>query len=491
MPPRPPTYELTGALLVRGVALVYLIAALSLWPQLDGLIGPDGLLPLTYLLSQGRVLAQDYALTGIPTLDRLALYPTLAWFLPWETAGSWLAGLTAAAALAALAGLRPGPALAVAWVGWLSLVVAGQTFLAFQWDALLLEVGFATLLIARWGNVQTAAPVEGIWLLRWILFRLVFFSGVVKLTSGDPTWRDGTAMSFHYLTQPLPNALGWWAWQLPGWWHRVETFVMFIIELPVALLILGPRRFRPAVLAAVAGLMLTLAATGSYGWFQVLSLVLCLSLLDDDHWRRLRPAWKPRRAPAPPPWSRRAVQATAGVLFAVSLLGLPPRYAGVDLPAPLNTVRAAAARARVVSHYGLFARMTTERPIPALEVRWGDGEWTELTWAWQTSDVHAGPAQVAPHMPRLDWMLWFAGLSDCRDHQWARNLLRRVVAGSAPVGDLIGDLRLAGTPPDQARFTLYRWTFTASGSPEAAAGQWWTRTAVSQYCATVTREAAK
>jgi hypothetical protein len=245
------------------------------------------------------------------------------------------------------------------------------------------------------------------------------------------------------------------------------------------------------VLAAVAGLMLTLAATGSYGWFQVLSLVLCLSLLDDDHWRRLRPAWKPRRAPAPPPWSRRAVQATAGALFAVSLLGLPPRYAGVDLPAPLNTVRAAAARARVVSHYGLFARMTTERPIPALEVRWGDGEWTELTWAWQTSDVHAGPAQVAPHMPRLDWMLWFAGLSDCRDHQWARNLLRRVVAGSAPVGDLIGDLRLAGTPPDQARFTLYRWTFTASGSPEAAAGQWWTRTAVSQYCATVTREAAK
>ena len=55
---------------------------------------------------------------------------------------------------------------------YLSLSSAGQDFLSFQWDALLLEAGFLAIFLGRARIVA--------WLFRWLAFRLFFLSGAVK-----------------------------------------------------------------------------------------------------------------------------------------------------------------------------------------------------------------------------------------------------------------------------------------------------------------------
>lgn len=487
MAKRPPTRELARQVFLRALGAVFVIAFVSLGVQVDGLIGPEGILPSGPYLSSIASASARSPLTGYAWIDQLWRAPTLAWWLPDAWAGPILCWTGALAALGVVAGRRQGPLLVFCYATYASLGTIGQTFLGFQWDTLLCEVGLAASLVAPWRAVPVAAPDEAWWLLRWILFRLMFFAGVVKLTSGDVSWWDGTALGYHYETQPLPNPLSWYADALPMAWHRVETLITFVIELLIAPLILGPRRFRALAFGATAGLMSLLFFTGNYGFFQLLTIALSFVLLDDDHWRRVAPGVKPPKRPVATPAVTWAVRVAAGTLFLGSLTGIPARYLHQAVPEPLETMRQVLARTRAVNHYGLFARMTRTRPLPALEARWGDGAWTELTWRWQTSDPLARPGVVAPHMPRLDWQLWFAGLGSCEKNPWADSLLHRLVQGSAPVTGLVGDMRLQGRAPDEVRLVLYEWRFVEPGSPEAASGAWWTRELKGVYCPAVRR----
>lgn len=484
--PKTPTHELTRTAFLRALAGVYLIAFVSLWVQVDGLIGPDGITPVAGLLRQ--IGARAPSITGLALLDRLWAAPTLAWWLPEAWAGWLLCLAGAGCAVAALIAARQGPWLLGCFVAYLSLGTICQPWLGFQWDTLLCEVGFASLLLARWRAAPAAAVPAAVWLQRWILFRLMFFAGVVKLTSGDTAWWDGTALGYHYETQPLPNPISRFAHQLPMAWHRVETLVTFVVELVLVWLIIGPPRARAAAFGATAGLMVLLMFTGNYGFFQLLTLALALALLDDDHWRRALPAaWtKVKRSPPASAATTRAVQAGAAMLVLASLIGMPPRYLNTPVPGPLESARAALSRWRIVNHYGLFARMTRTRPIPVLEARWGDGEWTELTWRWQTSDPLGAPPIVAPHMPRLDWQLWFAGLSTCDRQPWLRSLMQGVLDGDRPVTALIGDMRLEGQPPDSVRLIRYVYRFAEAPADPAA---WWTRQAQDELCPAMSRAA--
>ncbi len=104
--------------------------------------------------------------------------------------------------------LLPRLSLLLLYVLYLSLLYGGQNFMTYQWDTFLLEAGFLALLLSF-------ARTPGIWLLRWLLFRFMFMSGVVKLLSGDPNWWNLSALSYHFLTQPLPTPLAWYAAHLP------------------------------------------------------------------------------------------------------------------------------------------------------------------------------------------------------------------------------------------------------------------------------------
>ncbi|XP_075875490.1 lipase maturation factor 2a isoform X2 [Nelusetta ayraudi] len=268
------------------MAVIYLAAFVSLYVQIPGLYGNEGLLPARWQLRY----------SGKPLWDQLLSSPSLLWLGPWlgldtHTSMELLCLLGALLSLGAVLvdALRDSVVFFCLWSLYLSLYQVGQVFLYFQWDNLLLETGFLCILVApltavrgSWG-VREHDPVT-FWLVRWLLFRLMFASGVVKLTSRCPTWWGLTALTYHYETQCIPTPLAWFAHQLPVWWQKLSVVGAFVIEIMVPPLFFSPfRRLRLGAFYMQVLLQVFIILTGNYNFFNLLTLALCLSLLDDQH----------------------------------------------------------------------------------------------------------------------------------------------------------------------------------------------------------------
>ncbi|KAM8891710.1 lipase maturation factor 2a [Spinachia spinachia] len=268
------------------MAVVYLAAFVSLYAQIPGLYGNDGLLPARWKLRY----------SGKSVGELLLSSPTLLWLGPQlgvdtHTAMELLCLVGAALSLAAvlLESLRDSVVFFCLWLLYLSMVQVGQVFLYFQWDSLLLEAGFLCILVAPLTLIRGSRGVREhdrvtFWLLRWLLFRLMFASGVVKLTSRCPTWWGLTALTYHYETQCIPTQLAWYAHQLPVWWQKLSVVGAFVIEIAAPLLFFSPlRRLRLGSFYLQVLLQVLIILTGNYNFFNLLTLALCLSLLDDQH----------------------------------------------------------------------------------------------------------------------------------------------------------------------------------------------------------------
>ena len=406
------THIAVRRLFLRILAVVYLLAFGSLAVQMEGLVGSGGILPVGALL--------DWAGSRYGP-ERYWLLPTLCWL---SSGDGLLRGLCwGGAFLSVLLFLELAPVLVLLllWAFYLSLVTAGQIFLGYQWDGLLLEVGLLAMLIAPSGLRPRQAgagrvPGHALWLLRWLLFRLMFSSGVVKLRSGDEAWRGLTALRFHYETQPLPTPLAWYAHQLPGWFHSLSTVVMFSAELLAPLLIFAPRRLRLGACAAMAGLQVLIAATGNYGFFNLLTLALCVLLLDDQalpsRWRGRGEAASPERTRLS--WRGASSAALAAALFLLSAIVFSGTL-GLRIPWPRPILQAldVADSFRSINGYGLFAVMTTSRPEIVVE-----GSADGLTWLPVRVQVEARRAGVGRP---VSWPRTSRGWTGrCGSRPWAR-----------------------------------------------------------------------
>ncbi|MFI5314735.1 MAG: lipase maturation factor family protein [Myxococcota bacterium] len=463
--------ERVAALFARGLGAVYACAFASLWVQIDGLIGARGVTPAADLVALARDQLGAAAPLQLPTLF-LATGAS-----DWSLHADCALGLAAGIALAL--GRAQRSAAFAAWIAYLSLCAVGNVFLSFQWDALLLEAGFAALF------ALSAEPRLGVWLARALLFKLMFSSGAVKLLSGDSTWRDGSALAYHYWTQPLPLVTSVFAADLPPALQRASTFLTLAVELGAPWAMLGPRRVRLAGAAVLAALQLAIAATGNYGFFNLLTLVLCACLLDDAALARyawLRLASRSARWHAP-------LRAAALVLAAASLVSALTRLTPRDLPAPLVSLVVPFEELRLVSSYGLFAVMTTARPEIEVEGSADGVEWRTYDFRWKAGALDRPPRFAGPHMPRLDWQMWFAALGHCEREVWFQRLLQRLLEGSPPVTRLLASDPFPDGPPRYLRTTLWQYRF-ASGE-ERRAGAWWTRTPDGAYCPTVTLRAGR
>ncbi len=466
---------------LRGLGFIFCLAFASLLPQLAGLLGPEGLTPATQWLDYGR-----QALGGGERFVRL---PTLLWLTGASTAalrGMALAGLACGVLL--LVDVAPRYALIGAWAAYLSLTTVGDVFLSFQWDVLLLETALVSLPLAPghlWPPREAAEPRRGaVLLVRFLLFRLMVMSGVVKLASGDATWRDFTALEYHYWTQPLPNVLAYFAHQLPAGLQRAGTVAMFLIELGVPFLLFGPRRARLIAAALLALLQVGILTTGSYGFFNLLTLVLCLAALDDGVLRLRRP----RVAEGPPSIRRWGTVAFAVFATAYAVLALSQdvrRLLGWRPPAPVAAVLDAVGPFRSLSTYGLFAVMTTRREELLIEGSDDGRTWSEYLLHWRPGPVDERPRAPAPHMPRLDWQLWFAALSSCRDNPWLLNLQHKLLRGEPGVRGFFRDGSLPEAPPRYVRTRRFDYRFTDL-STWRASGDWWTRRELGPYCPPLT-----
>jgi hypothetical protein len=305
--------------------------------------------------------------------------------------------------------------------------------------------------------------------LQWLLFRLHAESGAAKLLLGDPTWRDLTAMAAYYETAPLPTWIGWWAHQMPLWAHRATSALTLVVELVVPFGIWGPRLVRRLAVVVMVALQIGVILTANYGFFNYLTLVLCLWALDDQDLGA---------APAPPrvvrPW---VTVAMAIVAIACVLLSLVPFLRLVPPLRPLATAVAPLARelddVRSFNAYHLFASMTQVRDEITIEGSDDGIMWKEYAFRWKPGPVDRAPAFVAPHQPRVDFQAWFLPLG--HDARWFDTLLQHLLHDPAAVASLWAVDPFDGRAPRMVRVAIYRYRFTDRATRDAT-GAWWTRT---------------
>ena len=466
-------------LFLRGLGCIYLIAFLSLWVQIHGLVGSNGILPAEQYVAAVR---QQIGTEGY------YLVPTLFWLNPSDACLNFLCAGGILLSLVLIAGFIPPLTLVGLWMFYLSLVSVGQVFLSFQWDVLLLEAGFLAIFFAplqiRERFTRASQPsVAFLWLLRWLLFRLMFASGFVKLVS-DEVWRNLTALNFHYETQPLPTWVGWYAHQLPEWFQKASLIGMFAVELIGPCLIFAPRRLRTAGCIGLVGLQVLIILTGNYCFFNLLTIALCLLLIDDVTWKYLLPKrFMPTihlvERPHPRYNNRRiGVAVLATLLFLISgirfggQLFREIRFPDVAWIAPF----------RSVNTYGLFADMTESRPEIIVEGSNDRITWETYQFRWKPGDLTAAPKWVAPHQPRLDWQMWFAALQGSYQRvPWFLNFMGALLQDKSEVLQLLADNPFPDKPPRYIRATLYEYRFTDLATKRSE-GTWWHREWKRMYC---------
>jgi hypothetical protein len=529
--------ERSGCLLARWlflrlIGIIYLVAFVSLWTQIDGLVGHDGILPVPeHLKAASEQLG----------VERYWWLPTFCWLTRSDAFLNFQCAAGVVFSLFLVLGVAPVLDLALLWAVYLSLSTICGDFLSFQWDTLLLETGFLAIFLAprQWlpkFSLGPAPSVTVLWLCRWLLFRLMFMSGAVKLLSRDATWWDLTALTFHYETQPMPTWIGWYAHQLPVWFQKISVAIMFGIELAGPFLILCGRRSRQVACGAFVLLMLLISLTGNYCFFNLLTVALCVLLLDDPFLLRLLPgsvaAFVRSRlhssaGPSAPPYSSAAqptnTRATppetgirpsdtpvtflfrkrseVGLWAAIRTFGLfllavfillvsgsetAARLFGArSLWQPMPGLLRWVSPLRTINSYGLFAVMTTTRPEIVVEGSNDGLTWLPYDFKWKPGDPKRRPAFVAPHQPRLDWQMWFAALGDYRGNPWFVNFLVRLAQGSPKVLALLERNPFPEKPPRYLRAVLYEYHFSDFATRHTT-GNWWRRERKGLYCPEIT-----
>ncbi|MBN3296823.1 LMF2 factor, partial [Amia calva] len=531
--------QLPRRLFLWSMSVIYMFAFASLYIQIPGLYGNEGILPARWLMRY----------TGKPMLEQLKDSPTLLWLGPMlglDTQQGMelicLLGTLLAFGAMVLEPMRDSLIFFCLWALYLSLYQVGQVFLYFQWDSLLLEVGFLTILVAplnlfRWK--QGLKHHDGItfWLLRWLLFRLMFASGVVKLTSRCPTWWGLTALTYHYETQCIPTPLAWYAHQAPVWFQKLSVVGTYVIEIAVPFLFFLPiRSMRILSFYLQVLLQICILLTGNYNFFNLLTIALCFSLLDDEHIHVWHGQCKKKKSKSftyhefnqwlkmitgPTIWIgvlsltweivtamfkcacvrgffwklwstvQWAIFASAAAgMFAISLV--PYTFIEYDANSKIwpgiKRVYDDVDRFQLVNSYGLFRRMTGVggRPEVVLEGSFDKETWTEIEFMYKPGNVSGPPPVVAPHQPRLDWQMWFAALGPQAHSPWFTGLVHRLLQGKKDVISLIqtdeSQYPFSQNPPVFIRAQLYKYWFIDDVSQTK---QWWRRQFIEEFYPTV------
>ena len=493
---RPPTYFWAQRWFLRALGLIYLIAFVSLWVQVEGLVGSDGVSPVN------QFLPAVYERFG---RSAYSLLPTLCWFNSSNGFLHFLCSGGVVLSLLLIVGIAPALSLVALFVFYLSLILAGQTFLSFQWGILLLETGFLSIFLAPWriwprelfwwpgaAIPATAVSRPALFLLKFLLFKLMLMSGVVKLTSGDNSWWNLTALDYHYWSQPLPTVFGWWADKSPEWFKHFSVAFCLVVESIVPFFICAPRRLRLIAAGLMIFLQFVIALTGNYCFFNLLTIALCLLLIDDAVvaslcrgalLRRIRSTATQRRAYNG--LSRYAAIAVIIVTLPINAWLIFTAFKpDTEWPRLLAVAYGRVETFRIVNGYGLFRVMTKGRDEIVIEGSADGFDWLPYEFKWKPGDVMRAPGWCAPHQPRLDWQMWFAALGTPRENPWLGGLIVQLLQGSPDVSRLLAKNPFPREPPRYIRAMFYRYRFTTLREHRQT-GAWWKRQELREYLPTM------
>lgn len=456
-------YWLTRLLLERSIAAICLVAFLCALNQFKPLLGERGLLPVPLFVRQVPFRAS----------------PSLFYLFPRDvafTAAAW-AGIVLSVLILTGIATRSTWSSVVAWaliyLLYLSFVNVGQTFYGFGWESILLEACFFAIFLGGSRCLPQAIPI---WLFRWLLFRIMFGAGLIKLR-GDSCWRDLTCLDYFYETQPMPNPLSWYLHWGPQWLNKGGVLFNHFAELIVPFFY-----FLPQPVAGIAGLItiafqLSIIVSGNLSWLNWLTLILAFSTLDTKFLSSLSP-WVPRLHSASPVshWINYAL------LAVVVLMSVPVVANMLSARQIMNT---SFNSLHLVGTYGAFGSITRTRYEVVVQgtndaVITSGTRWLEYEFKAKPGDPKTTPPQIAPYHLRIDWLMWFAAMSSYQDYPWFVNFVAKLLAGDRAVLSLIRFNPFEAKPPRYIRAELYEYHFT---TPEERRrnGLWWKRSLAGPY----------
>jgi hypothetical protein len=471
----PPSYRLTRFLFMRGLGLVYAVAFAILCQQTPGLIGSRGLLPAR------RFVARVHHAGSF--LD----YPSLFYWNASDTALNGLALVGLSLSLLVLAGLENALVMFALWALYLSYCHIGQIFWGYGWEILLLETGFLAMFLCPlrglrpFANAVAPSPVV-MWLLRWLLFRVMFGAGLIKLR-GDPCWRDLSCLVHHYETQPIPSPASWLLHQAPVWFHQVGVAFNHVVELIAPFGLFAPRRVRHVAVGAMIAFQLLLIVSGNLSFLNWLTLVVCVACLDDSAFSRVVPArvrTAVERLDAVPRMSRAQGLATAVLASVVGLLSIGPV---LNMLSPRQAMNQSFDPLHLVNTYGAFGSVNRVRNEIVLQGTHEQSAETAVAWReyelpCKAGDVRRRPCLITPYHYRLDWQMWFAAMSEAESEPWFVHLVYKLLVGERDVTRLLAKNPFAIRPPRFVRAELYEYRFTRLGD---GSGAYWQRTRIGAY----------
>ena len=471
------TYRLTRFVFLRFLGLIYTVAFAVAVNQLVPLVGHDGILPADKFLPQVK-----QALGG----EAAMRLPTLFWFGVSDAALSGVAVAGLVLALLVLSGFANAVVLFFLWLFYLSIIQVGQLFWGYGWESLLLETGFLAIFLApplalRPFPKSESPPRVVVWLLWWVLFRLMLGAGLIKLR-GDECWRDLTCLVTHYETQPLPNPLSPYFHRLPLLVQKGSVLFNHYAELVAPFLLFLPRRYRHWGAVSIILFQGLLILSGNLSWLNWLSITLALACFDDRAWLRLCPAnWRARAAALavahPPSKARRRTVYTLATV--VALLSLNPV---LNMISPTQRMNSSFDPLYLVNTYGAFGSVGRERYEILVEGTNDDdlasARWQAYEFRCKPGRLDRRPCVVAPYQYRIDWQMWFAAMSDYRRDPWFVHFVYKLLLGRPSTLSLLAENPFPAHPPRYVRADLYRYEFTKSGDPPR---HYWKRTRLGGY----------
>lgn len=457
----PESYTIVAHLFPRLLGFIYFFAFGAFLFQIRGLLGQDGILPVSEYL---EIIKKRYP------KNYYRIIPSVFWI---NSSDKSLMGVTLLGTICAvllMAGIAPPFMLVLLYVLYLSIVSTGQDFLSFGWEGFLLEITVNTFLLSL-----TSVPNLMVWMsINFLLFRFHFQAGAVKLQSQDPHWKNLTAIGYHYLSQPIPNVVAWYAHKLPMWFHKICTVLMFIVELAVPFGIFGPDIVRLWCFFALAGLQVVIWATGNLSFLNHLTFVFATILIANQY---LTGWFSTPSIEASNPAIDMFCWVCGTLLFTFQAMQLWQHFAPNHLFRQwLNKF----SPFHIINRYGIFAVMTTNRFEIIFEGS-DDGEtWKEYTFKHKPSEVTRRPTRISPYQPRIDWQAWFLPLGDYKYDPWFESFLVQLLKGNKTVLKLLRYNPFPDHPPKYIRTVVYDYEFS-SFEEKKKLGIWWKRTYMGEF----------